>query len=151
MGAVFPNCLWNFGGLCFFAMKFKFSFLNLAKIQIFIPKSAFEGGGGAGLRIIPKKKQFFSASLTESSENTHLKKWQKRYSVVALQVSCCYKTDVKSGLLQRTSLLKMMMTAILETLWSLFNNNEVIWWEVEWKPFPDIDERETSWNMTAPL
>ena len=77
-------------------------------------------------------------------------KRQKQYSVVVLQVGYCYKVDVKSWLLQRTSLLKMMITAVLETPRSLFNNNEVIWWEVEWKPFPDIDERETSWNMTAP-
>ena len=40
------------------AMKFTFSFLNLGKIQIFIPKSK-EGGGSTGLGMIPKKKQFF--------------------------------------------------------------------------------------------
>ena len=46
------------------AMKFTFLFLNLAKIHIFIPKSAY-GGRSTGLGIIPKKKQFFSASLTK--------------------------------------------------------------------------------------
>ena len=44
------------------ALKFTFLFLNLAKIQIFIPKSAY-GGGFAGLGIIPKKKNF-TASLS---------------------------------------------------------------------------------------
>ena len=44
-------------------MKFTFLFLNLGKIQIFIPKSACGGGESAGLGIIPKK-QFFSASLS---------------------------------------------------------------------------------------
>ena len=44
----------------FLAIKFTFSFLflNLGKIQIFIPKSTEGGGGSAGLGIIPKK-QFF--------------------------------------------------------------------------------------------
>ena len=40
------------------AMKFTFLFLNLAKIHISIPKSAY-GGGSTGLGIISKKKQFF--------------------------------------------------------------------------------------------
>ena len=47
------------------AMKFTSLFLNLAKIHIFIPKSAYGGeGGSAGLGIIPKKNSFFSASLS---------------------------------------------------------------------------------------
>ena len=37
-----------FWWLLFLAMKFTFLFLNLAKIQIFIPKSAHGGGGGEG-------------------------------------------------------------------------------------------------------
>ena len=48
----------------FLAIKFITLFLNLAKIQIFIPKSAH--GGSTGLGIIPKKKQFFSASLSDN-------------------------------------------------------------------------------------
>ena len=44
-------------------MKVTFLFLNLAKIHIFIPKSAYGGGGSAGLGIIPKKDSFFSAFL----------------------------------------------------------------------------------------
>ena len=43
-------------------MKFTFLFLNLGKIQIFIPKST-EEGGSAGLGIVPKKTVSFSASL----------------------------------------------------------------------------------------
>ena len=38
-------------------MKFTFLFLNLAKIHIFIPKSAH--GGSAGLGFIPKKQFFY--------------------------------------------------------------------------------------------
>ena len=55
-------------------MKFTFLFLNLAKIQIFIPKCAYwEGGGSTGLEIIPKKTGFFSASLNEKIANiSHL-------------------------------------------------------------------------------
>ena len=48
----------------FLALKFTFLFLNLAKIQIFIPKSAYGGRGSAGSGIIPKKNSFFTASLT---------------------------------------------------------------------------------------
>ena len=51
----------------FFAMKFTFIFLNLAKIQIFIPKSAYGGGGGEVLGIIPKKS-FFTASHRSSGD-----------------------------------------------------------------------------------
>ena len=48
----------------FLAMKFTFLFLNLGKIQIFIPKSTEGGGGPAGSGIIPKKELFsLSASL----------------------------------------------------------------------------------------
>ena len=43
----------------FLAIKLTTLFLNLAKIQIFIPKSAYGGGGPPGLGIIPKKKHFF--------------------------------------------------------------------------------------------
>ena len=45
-------------------IKFTFLFLNLCKIQIFIPKSTEGEGGSAGLGIIPKKSVFLSASLT---------------------------------------------------------------------------------------
>ena len=46
------------------AIKFTFLSLNLAKIQIFIPKRSYGGGGSTGLGIIPKKKSFFTASLS---------------------------------------------------------------------------------------
>ena len=46
-------------------MEFTFLFLNLAKIHIFISKSTHgEAGGLTGLGNIPKKNNFFSASLT---------------------------------------------------------------------------------------
>ena len=48
------------------AMKFTFLFLNLGKIQIFVPKSA-EGGGSAGLGIIPKKQFFLVLPLSRKS------------------------------------------------------------------------------------
>ena len=46
----------------FLALKFTFFFLNLAKIQISIPKSVFGWGESAGLGIVPKK-HFFTTSL----------------------------------------------------------------------------------------
>ena len=46
----------------FLAIKSKILFLNLAKIQIFIPKSAYGGGGTAGSGIIPKNKFFLLIS-----------------------------------------------------------------------------------------
>ena len=46
----------------FLVLKFTFLFLNLAKIQIFIPKSAYGGGGTAGSGIIPKNKFFLLIS-----------------------------------------------------------------------------------------
>ena len=52
------------------AINFTFLFLNLAKIQIFIPKSAYGGAGSTGLGIIPKK-HFFTASLIEVGDNSH--------------------------------------------------------------------------------
>ena len=59
-GVGIPKLYVKFWWPLFLALKFTFLFLNLAKIQIFIPKSAYGGGGGsAGLGIIPKKKQFF--------------------------------------------------------------------------------------------
>ena len=45
------------------ALKFTILFLNLAKIQIFIPKSAY-GGGGPPVQELFLKKTGFSASLT---------------------------------------------------------------------------------------
>ena len=48
---------------------------NLEKIHIFIPKSAYGGGGFAGLGIIPKN--IFSASLSRKETNSfqHSKRW----------------------------------------------------------------------------
>ena len=46
----------------FLAIKFTFLFLNLAKIQIFIPKNAF-GGVGLTVQELLLKNSFFSASL----------------------------------------------------------------------------------------
>ena len=50
---LYVKFLWPF----VLAIKFTILFLNLAKIQIFIPKSAYEGS--SGLRIITKKTDYF--------------------------------------------------------------------------------------------
>ena len=42
------------------SMKFTFLFLNLAKIQIFFPKSVNGGGGPPVKELILKKDNFFS-------------------------------------------------------------------------------------------
>jgi hypothetical protein len=51
-------------------MKFSLLYLNLAKILIFIPKSAYggEGRGSIGLGNIPKK-HFLTASLNEEKKS----------------------------------------------------------------------------------
>ena len=68
MGVGIPKLYVKFWWPLFLAIKFTFLFLNLAKIQIFIPKSAYGGGGGStGLGIIPRKKHFFTAFLTAYS------------------------------------------------------------------------------------
>ena len=51
------------------AMKLTFLFLNLGKIQIFIPKSTEGGEGGAGLGIIPKKTDFLVLPLFHLMHN----------------------------------------------------------------------------------
>ena len=56
-GVGIPKLYVKFWWPLFLAMKFTFSFLNLGKIQIFIPKST-KGGGSAGLGSIPKKTVF---------------------------------------------------------------------------------------------
>ena len=59
-GSGIPKPYVKFWWSLFLAKRFTFLFLNLAKIHIFIPKSAYGGGGGgsANLGVIPKK-QFF--------------------------------------------------------------------------------------------
>ena len=57
MGVGIPKLYVTFWWPLFLALKFTFLFLNVAKIHIFIPKSA-HGGGATGLGIIPKKRLF---------------------------------------------------------------------------------------------
>ena len=54
----FPKLYVKFWWPLFLALKFTFLSLNLAKIQIFIPKCT-EGGGSTGSGNIPKNCQFF--------------------------------------------------------------------------------------------
>ena len=63
------------GAVILGAMKFPFFFLNLAKIQIFIPKSAYGGGKSAGLGIIRKNSFFFTASLSLSVNPGNSSSW----------------------------------------------------------------------------
>ena len=63
-------------------MMFTFLFLNLAKIPIFIPKSAL-GRGSAGLGIIPKKTVFFYCFPNDDNgDDAHdVKPWNASQSV----------------------------------------------------------------------
>ena len=57
-----PKLYVKFWWPLFLAINLAFLFLDLAKIQISIPKSAY-GGGSTGFGIISKKNSFFTASL----------------------------------------------------------------------------------------
>ena len=65
MGFGIPKLYVNFWWPIFLPIKFTSLFLTLAKIHIFIPKSAYGGGGPPVLELFLIKNSFFSASLTK--------------------------------------------------------------------------------------